>query len=231
MFEHIKGIFFDIGYTLCEPVSGDWRFTAKFLTIAGISNLKALPQDRITDAYQKSSEYLNDNHLLKTLEEEYEQNVVSYSMIAGELPELNFTEDDIRDIAYDKTYNMGNYRFYPDVKQTIEQLHAKYKLGIISDTWPSVDNMLKAADINQYFHSLTYSCHLGTCKPDMRMYIDAIDKMGYSPEQTIFIDDSPENLDAAKEIGIMPILITTREKDWEGIKISKPSDLIPMLEK
>lgn len=120
MLDIIKGVFFDIGYTLCEPATGDWMFTHKFFDNIKIGSLKNLPKDRIIMARQKSSKYLNDNHFLKTLDEEYEQNIIAYSIIAEEIPELNISNEKVREIAYDRTYNMSNYRFYYDVKQSIE---------------------------------------------------------------------------------------------------------------
>lgn len=224
--DNIKGIFFDIGYTLCEPMAGDWRFTTKFYELIDKDTLNQIPQERIIRAFQKSSKYLDDNHFLKTLQEEYEQNIVAYTLMADELPELNLTHENIKTIAYDRTFNMSNYRFYDDVKTTLEKLSKNFKLGVISDTWPSADNMLIAAGVHQYFSTFTYSCFLGTYKPDQIMYEDAINQMGFQPEQTIFIDDSIKNLEAAKKMGIIPILYTTRVDQWDGIMISKISDLL-----
>ena len=40
------------------------------------------------------------------------------------------------------------------------------------------------------------------------MYLDALEKCGHNAKETVFIDDCPQNLDGAAELGITPILIT-----------------------
>ncbi len=91
----------------------------------------------------------------------------------------------------------------------MERLRGSYKLGVISDTWPSVETILRHGGIYDYFDTLTFSCFLGTYKPDERMYLDAIKKIGLPPGETVFIDDYEDNLDGAARCGIQPVLITT----------------------
>ena len=39
------------------------------------------------------------------------------------------------------------------------------------------------------------------------MFLDALEKGGVPAEETVFIDDSPRNLEGAAALGIFPILI------------------------
>ena len=39
------------------------------------------------------------------------------------------------------------------------------------------------------------------------MFLDALNKSGAAPEETVFIDDSVRNLEGAAALGITPILI------------------------
>lgn len=205
-----KGIFFDIGYTLCYPANNDWRMTKKFYQYIDIGIYNRLSRERIEHAICESERFLDKNHLLWTMEEEYEQNIKAYQIIADSLPELDLSYEKIKAIAYDRTYNMRNYRFYDGVKELFLKLSINYKLGIISDTWPSADSMLRSAAIYKYIDTFTYSCNLGVRKPDITMFSDAIKKMGIAPKNTVFIDDSEENLEAAASFGINPILILTQ---------------------
>lgn len=45
--------------------------------------------------------------------------------------------------------------------------------------------------------------------PDRRMNLDALEKCGHDAKDTVFIDDSPQNLQGAAELGITPMLIAT----------------------
>ena len=211
-----KGIFFDIGYTLCYPVSNDWRLTKKFFSCIDMDVFNKLSGSKIEYALNSSKKFLDKHHLLWTLEEEYEQNIKAYRIIADCLPELGLTINMIKEIAYDRTYNMGNYCFYDGIKELFQMLSTNYKIGIISDTWPSADNMLRSAAIYDYIDTFTYSCNLGVCKPNTVMFADAIEKMGLAPHDTVFIDDLEENLEAAIAFGINPIMILTHTNKSEN---------------
>lgn len=222
-----KVIFFDVGYTLDYPLSGDWMFTDKFYELVD-DKLNKYSSDEIQNARNKSLEYLEKNHLVRTVEEECRQFIYFYSEISGNL-ELGLTEDEIKEIAFDRTYNMNNYVVYPDVEKVLKMLCKSYKLGIISDTWPSIDQQLRAIGVADFFATHTYSCFLGTFKPDERMYTDALNKCGVPARDTVFIDDSPKNLEGAAKLGITPILIAANpasDVDSPYLKIRSLSELL-----
>lgn len=222
-----KVIFFDVGYTLDYPLSGDWMFTDKFYKLAG-DKLNQYSSDEIQSARNKSLEYLERNHLVRTVEEEYDQFIYFYSEISESLA-LCLMEDEIKELAFDRTYNMNNYVAYPDAKKVLKELCKSYKLGIISDTWPSIEQQLCSFGVAEFFSTYTYSCFLGTFKPDERMYRDALNKCGVPASDTVFIDDSLQNLEGAAKLGITPILIAANPaSDVESpyLKIHALSELL-----
>lgn len=222
-----KYIFFDVGYTLDYPASGDWMFTKKFYEIVG-DKLNKYSSVEIQKARELSLEYLEKNHLVKSTEDEYHQFIRYYSDILKYL-NLSLTEKEIQAIADDRTNNMGNYIVYPDAKEVLEVLSHSYKLGIISDTWPSIERQLCTIGVRDYFSTTTYSCELGKFKPDEALYEDALRKSGCKPEETVFIDDSVRNLEGAAKLGITPILIAANPvSDVESpyLKIHTLSELL-----
>ena len=222
-----KFIFFDVGYTLDYPASGDWMFTKKFYEIVG-DKLNKYSSVEIQKARELSLEYLENNHLVKNTEEEYYQFIRFYSDISKYL-NLSLTEKEIQAIADDRTNNMDNYIVYPDAKEVLEVLSHLYKLGIISDTWPSIERQLCTIGVRDYFSTTTYSCELGKFKPDEALYEDAMRKSGCKPEETVFIDDSVRNLEGAAKLGITPILIAANAaSDVESpyLKIHTLSELL-----
>lgn len=60
---------------------------------------------------------------------------------------------------------------------------------------------------DDYFHHSIYSFETGTRKPDAECYRWVIDKAGIVPEETIFIDDSVQNIESAQSLGIHSILL------------------------
>ena len=201
-----KVIFFDVGYTLDMPASGDWMFTNRFLAEAG-DRLKACGSDRISRTKDAGLRYLADHHLVTTVEAEISQFCQYYSIISDELG-LGLSEARIKEIARDRACNMDNYIPYPGIREVLETLARTHRLGIISDTWPSIDRQLEYIGAARYFSFQTCSCYMGVFKPDPRMYLDALEKSGVSAGETAFIDDSVRNLEGAAALGIFPILIT-----------------------
>ena len=200
-----KVIFFDVGYTLDMPASGDWMFTNRFLEEAG-TVLKERGSNEISRARAAGLQYLTGNHLVTTVEAEIEQFYRYYSILSDEL-DLSLTEAQRKLIARDRACNMENYVPYPGIREVLETLSRTYRLGIISDTWPSIVQQLEYIGVAQYFSFATFSCNLGVFKPDPRMYLDALAKGGVPAEETVFIDDSVHNLDGAAALGIFPVLI------------------------
>lgn len=200
-----KVIFFDVGYTLDMPASGDWMLTNRFLEEAG-DRLKTRSNDDVRRAMETGLRFLMNNHLITTVEAECEQFYRYYSILSDELG-LGLTGTQREQIARDRAANMQNYIPYPGIHEVLETLSKTHKLGVISDTWPSIETQLEYLGISKFFSFRTYSCYLGVFKPDRRMYLDALEKCGVPAGKTVFIDDGPQNLDGAAALGIMPILI------------------------
>ncbi len=200
-----KVIFFDVGYTLDRPASGDWMLTNKFLQEAG-DRFKACSQAEIMKTKETVLQYMAAHHLMTTVEAEISQFYHLYSLISDAL-DLSLSEKQREEIARDRALNMENYLPYPGIQEVLETLSKTHRLGVISDTWPSITLQLDHFGITQYFSFLTFSCCLGVFKPDKRMYLDALEKSGVPASETVFIDDIPGNLDGAAALGITPILI------------------------
>ena len=200
-----KIIFFDVGYTLDMPASGDWMFTNRFLELAG-EKLKQRTDSEIQRARDVGLRYLAQDHLIQTVEAEI-QNFFDYYSIINDHLDLGLTEEERDRIARDRSGNMENYIPYPGIADVLSTLSKTHKLGIISDTWPSIVPQLEHIGVSQYLSFCTFSCFVGVFKPDERMYLDALDKCGVPAAETVFIDDAVRNLAGAAALGITPVLI------------------------
>jgi putative hydrolase of the HAD superfamily len=228
----VKGIFFDVGWTLLYPIHSDWYVNKKFVEHVPGEIWTSLPDERKKLAFARGIRYLNDNHSIETEDEEFEQFKVFYNIMAEDLPELNLTDHAIEEIAYSKVFDTGNYAFYDGVKQVLEGLKQEYKTGIISDTWPSIERVLRSGGIEDLFDVKIYSYRYGVCKPDPIMYREALKEMGIPARQTVFVDDFEPNLDGAAEQGIQPILIITHGEGPNSGKyptINHISEMIDLL--
>jgi len=97
----------------------------------------------------------------------------------------------------------------------------QYRIAILSNAWNNARNVY----INRY-HLLTLAEHMlisaeeGMRKPDPQFYQLALDFLNITPEETLFIDDAPENILAASQLGINAILFTDTKTTIEKIKES-----------
>ena len=201
--KHITGIFFDLGGTLLYPPSGSWMFSDlayRYFPREALGSPQAAPM------MEEAGRVLHSDHLLTGLDEEYQRFLQYYTTVAKGLG-LSLTQEELGLVTRDKLDKRGNYRLFDDTKATLKALRGRYRLGIISDTWPSIVPQLEYMDILRYFDCATYSFALGTLKPDPRMYEDALEKMGLPAEETLFVDDLPKNLEGARAAGIHPVLI------------------------
>ena len=222
-----KVIFFDVGYTLDYPVSGDWMLTQRFTELAG-DKLKRISDKEFADGYNICLDHLLQKHKVTTTQEECQCFADFYAELSARL-ELGLSMAEIESIAHDRTYNMGIYRPYPDAKAVVERLSRSFKLGIISDTWPSIEPQLEMLGVNPYFSFRTYSFTFGVMKPDKTLYLDALSQCGCEAHETVFIDDSVRNLQGAAELGITPILIAanpTADVETDYCKIHSLTELL-----
>jgi putative hydrolase of the HAD superfamily len=63
-----------------------------------------------------------------------------------------------------------------------------------------------------HFQHHTWSCELGICKPDPAIYLHTCEKLKVEPRLTLFLDDKPENIDAAAKVGLNAVLFENIEQ-------------------
>ena len=62
------------------------------------------------------------------------------------------------------------------------------------------------------FDVLVWSFQLGIAKPDPAIYRHTIAELGVRPEETLFIDDKPDNIEAAQALGMQTILFSSVDR-------------------
>lgn len=68
-------------------------------------------------------------------------------------------------------------------------------------------NQFPGEDFNQYFRKAYYSHELGLRKPYPESYLRIMELENLDPKETLFIDDTPKNIDGAKAAGLQTILL------------------------
>ena len=62
------------------------------------------------------------------------------------------------------------------------------------------------------FEVKIWSCEFGVTKPDLAIYRACLDALGCEPERTLFFDDRPNNVEAARELGMEAHIFESAEQ-------------------
>ncbi|MGH4123552.1 MAG: HAD-IA family hydrolase [Clostridium sp.] len=216
----IKAILFDSGRVLNRPRTGHWFMPPNFFKYVDKDKFETLNIDLVDNAFHKGDEYFHKHPLILTEIEELEHFIEFYTILAKELPDLGISLEYILEIAKDTVYNDEKFEFYKDVFQVIPRLSQNYKLGVVSDTWPSLERVFKNAGLREYFSTFVMSSTLGVLKPHELMFNTALSELNIKPEGAIFIDDNIVNVEAAIKLGMQGIVIL------RGGELKESTDII-----
>lgn len=230
----IRGVFFDLGWTLEYPQSGDWFLSPLFYSYYPREKLAACLSEPQRHALQQQLRtYLTAHNHIHTLNEE-EEIFKTYFRRCVEGMHLEISEQRAAELAHDRVTNYTVYPLLPGTRETLQELKEKgCRIGLISDTWPSFTAQLEAIGLLQLFDSVTVSYELGVLKPDPAMFRDALQKTGLPAEETLFIDDLPANLQAAQKEGmqvLQSLADPSRPADPAYRGIHNPGELPALLQ-
>jgi putative hydrolase of the HAD superfamily len=105
---------------------------------------------------------------------------------------------------------------YPEVHAVLGALQGRYRLGLISNAYPSMREALDHLALSGYFQSIVISAEVGVRKPDPLIYQTALESLGVAAEDSIFVDDTERNVLAAEEMGMTAFLIDRRGQHPEA---------------
>lgn len=188
MNSNIKNIIFDWGGVLID-VTMD-KFMAE-CNAAGIS----FRENEITGTH-KAGFFL-----------EYELGKISDDELRNELRRR--AGRDITDSELNRIWNTMIEKVPEEKLELLYELRNKYNLYILSNTngihWDNVAPEVfryKGLGINDFFKQVFLSHKMHLAKPDREIYIKALAEAGIKAEETLFIDDSLINCNAAQTVGI-----------------------------
>ncbi|MDR2120000.1 MAG: HAD family phosphatase [Tannerella sp.] len=85
---------------------------------------------------------------------------------------------------------------------------------ILIDRWARTSRFSTAGrPINDYFDKTYFSYEMKCVKPDIEIYRTAVRDSGITPTETLFLDDSADNIRTAEQVGFATYLVRNGE-DW-----------------
>ncbi len=90
-----------------------------------------------------------------------------------------------------------------DLVALIRGVRPVLKTGLISNAWSGLRRLLQTTvPIQDVFDTIVISAEEKVLKPDPRIYVAALDRLGVRPPEAIFLDDVKVNVDAANTLGL-----------------------------
>jgi glucose-1-phosphatase len=89
-----------------------------------------------------------------------------------------------------------------DLLDFIRGLRPSLRSGILSNAWPGARAKFNPWINADIFNVILYSGEERMCKPEERFFHLALARLEVAPEEVIFVDDFPENVEAARRMGL-----------------------------
>lgn len=190
----IKTIIFDVGGIF---INGS--FDGFIKKVSSILNI---------NIYRTSPNYKNN-------EDDWMRGKYTFKEFIEKISGLSVPEDKMKKLF---DFWTSDYKFNDnEMISFAKKLKSKYKLVILSNA-DREGVKARKEDKLDFFDYKFHSFELGLIKPEKEIYEHVLKKIGNKPEECVFIDDKPENIEAAEKLGIHGILFKNKEQLEKDLK-------------
>ncbi|MCX5401688.1 HAD family phosphatase [Streptomyces sp. NBC_00102] len=188
----LRAVLFDSGGVLMRPIGGRWNPRADFEENV-LAHDPSITPGRFAEAMAVGDRFLEDSPGTPSYED--------YHRVLLDRLGLRPTPDLLAQLSRD-VHPSVVLELFPDVLDTLAELRRRgVRLAVVSDAWPDLPDLHEGLGIHHYFEVYAISAVLGCEKPDPRMYHHASTGLGLEPSECLFVDDLPELVSAAMELG------------------------------
>ncbi len=195
----MKAVLFDFGGTLD---SDGLTWPARFFPLYRESGLD-VPQDVFLKAFYRCDDHLAERFSLagtgleRTLE-------LQVGCVLEELPgrRVELTKTISRRFLEDCR------RFFTRNKPVLERLRKRYKLGIVSNFYGNLPDILASEGMDGFFDVVAESARLGHTKPAKEIFLHATGALGVEPADCLMVGDSvPRDMKGAEGLAMPHALL------------------------
>lgn len=125
------------------------------------------------------------------------------------LPDLEAVERFVRAFYADE-------RLYPEMLKLVQRLrdNGHVKVALLTNAFAGFDRLMRRKwdlDPRQFFDVYINSADVRLAKPDAAIFQLALDRLGVSADEALFIDDNAANVEGAAELGIHTVHFASPE--------------------
>ena len=226
-----KHIYFDLDRTIWDF---DKNTYDSFQDIFEKYNLEKIFKtfDNFYNSYVKHNDILWNDYREKKIK----KSILSYKRFSLTLEEFGVDDDELaKKIAHDYiNISPTKKQLFPYAHETLEYLHKKYKLYIITNGFNEVQfTKLKNSDLDKYFLKVFTSEDAGAQKPNPLIFQHALKNVNASKKESIMIgDDLQVDVLGAKNFGLDQVFFNPERKEHKeeiSYEINSLNELLEIL--
>ena len=115
-------------------------------------------------------------------------------------------------------YLASGFGLYDGVLQTLSVLRSKYKLALVSNCSVGLSDAIEALGLVSFFKTMVLSYEVGSLKPERQIYAEALERLGFEPEECVFVSDEIGDLEGAREVGLKTLLVRQGQYTHHNVK-------------
>ena len=196
--QQIKNVIFDFGNVIFEI---DFNRAQQSFTNLGVADVESF------FAHKGHDSIFDDLETAKISPEEFRDG----------LRELT-KKPDLTDGQIDDAWNSLLIGYSIDNNQVLLDVKAKYRTFLLSNSneihydWimKYIGKEFSLANYDDHFERVYFSQQMKLRKPNQEIFQQVLTENNLRPEETLFIDDSPQHLEGAKKLGIQTLLMTEK---------------------
>lgn len=100
----------------------------------------------------------------------------------------------------------------------LRSLRPRCRTGLISNAFPDLREYIVRMGFDDAFDHMVISAEVGVMKPEARIFQIALEALNARPEESIFVDDFAENVEAARALGMCGIQFKESERTLAKLK-------------
>ncbi|MGW2836613.1 HAD family hydrolase [Streptomyces sp. NPDC001493] len=215
----LRAVLFDSGGVLMRPIGGRWNPRADFEETV-LAHDPSITPHRFADAIAAGDRFMDD--FPGTPDYDDYHRVVLGNLGLRPTPEL------LAQLRRD-VHPSVVLELFPDVLGTLAELKRRgVRMAVVSDAWPDLPDLHEGLGIHDFFEVYAISAVLGCEKPDPRMYHHASTGLGLKPSECLFVDDLPELVSAAMELGYEGRALSRTESTEQVPSITTLTELLEL---
>ncbi len=90
-------------------------------------------------------------------------------------------------------WNSDDEFVYPEAEACLQELHKRYKIGIIANQVPGSRERLEKLGLLKYIDTVVASAEEGVAKPDLRIFQIALDRADCKADEAVMVGDRIDN--------------------------------------